>query len=111
MRARGDVRFGDRGSVLLECDGSVFRYPSLEFTMRDKYENHLEVALTSLESARSVLNAEIADYPTPISGCDVQFNRLLSDRTRVEVAIQALQSQPFIPTPRRMEPGAAMESR
>lgn len=79
--------------------------------MNEKYENHLEVALAGLESARDILNTEIADYPTPISGCDVQFNRLLSDRTRVEVAIQALQSQPFIPTPRRMEPGAAMESR
>lgn len=79
--------------------------------MSDNYENHLEVAIEGLESARRILNSEIADYPTPISGCDIQFNRLLSDRTRVEVAIQALQNQPFIPTPRRMEPGAAMESR
>ena len=75
------------------------------------YETCLAVALAELQAAQASLNIEIADYPTPIAGCDAQFTRLLSDRTRISDAIRTLQTTPFIPTPRVMDPGARVESR
>ena len=60
--------------------------------MSGSYEDRLAVALSELHAAHPLLNAEVAAYPTPISGCDVQFNRLLSDRTRIANALQALSS-------------------
>lgn len=75
------------------------------------YEPNLTDALTALRVARSQLGVEIASYPTPISGCDAQFNRLLSDRTRIANAIRAIENQPFIATPRQLAPSASLESR
>ena len=79
--------------------------------MRETYETALERAIASLESAKQLLLREIADYPTPISGCDAQFNQLLGDRTRIIKAITALSDTPFVPTPRVLERGAISESR
>lgn len=76
-----------------------------------EYETCLAVAFAELQAAQASLNGEIADYPTPISGCDAQFTRLLSDRTRIGDAIRTLRATPFIPTPRVMDPGARVESR
>lgn len=76
-----------------------------------KYESAVAVALSELLVARALLTEEIASYPTPISGCDAQFNRLLSDRTRIANAIHAIEYQPFVATPRQLEPGASIESR
>lgn len=75
------------------------------------YETHLASARTALEAARQELAREIATYPTPISGCDAQFTRLLSDRTRIADTLAALASAPFVPTPRVMAPGQRVESR
>ncbi len=75
------------------------------------YEDCLAVIAAELETARRLIAAEIAAYPTPISGCDVQFNRLLSDRARIAHAERALKRAPFVATPRLMEPGARVESR
>ncbi len=72
--------------------------------MTTTYRAALEVALQELHTAREQLSREIASYPTPISGCDAQFNQLLSDRTRIARATQALESTPFVPTPRNLEP-------
>lgn len=79
--------------------------------MIEPYETAVEDALLTLRAARRSLVNEISAYPRPISGCDAQFNHLLSDRTRISDAINALQNRPFVPTPRVMEPGAASESR
>lgn len=76
-----------------------------------EHEICLAAALGELQAAQSALSKEIAEYPTPISGCDAQFTRLLSDRTRISNAIRTLQDTPFVPTPRVMEPGARVESR
>ena len=76
-----------------------------------EYEACLAVALAELQAAQGSLNIEIADYPTPISGCDAQFTSLLSDRTRISDAIRTLRATPFIVTPRVMDPGARVESR
>ena len=79
--------------------------------MGDSYETALKVAVAELQQARKLLAVEIAEYPTPISGCDAQFNRLLSDRTRIATAIRAAENQPFVATPRQLEPGVSLESR
>jgi hypothetical protein len=68
-------------------------------------------AATLLEAARSVLQQEITTYPTPISGCDAQFNHLISERQKVTNALAALREQPFVPTPRSPDLGAGVERR
>lgn len=53
-----------------------------------------------LAEARVALDAEIHAYPTPIAGCDAQFNHLLAERRRVLAALRALEAPVHIPTPR-----------
>lgn len=68
-------------------------------------------ALNTLETVRRELAADISTYPTPISGCDAQFNHLLARRTQIARAIEALQAEVFIPTLRSPSPLAGFESR
>lgn len=75
------------------------------------YESAIADAVSGLHDARARLSQAISTYPTPISGCDAQFNRLLSDRTRIARAIRAIESEPFVATPRQLEPGLSLESR
>lgn len=79
--------------------------------MQYPYETSLGTALAELRHARQLLGDDISAYPTPIAGCDTQFNRLLSDRTRIARAIRAIENEPFVPTPRLLEPGTVLESR
>lgn len=65
----------------------------------------------ALETARHALVQEIASYPTPISGCDAQFNHLLAQRSQISRALDALQSDVFVPTPRTPTPFSGVESR
>ena len=57
-------------------------------------------ARAALMDARADLDAEIHHYPTPISGCDAQYNHLLAERRRVHAALEALEAEIHIPTPR-----------
>lgn len=57
-------------------------------------------AKAALLDARAELDAEIHHYPTPISGCDAQYNHLLAERRRVHMALRALDQDIHIPTPR-----------
>lgn len=75
------------------------------------YQEHLAAARSALKTAQSALNDEIHTYPTPISGCDAQFNHLLGDRERVAAALDALMQSVFVPTPRTPTPGAGIEAR
>jgi len=68
------------------------------------YEEALEIAEAKLINARTLLQQEISEYPHPISGCDAQYIRLISDRTRISNALRAMDSQPFVATPRILEP-------
>lgn len=68
------------------------------------YEDAIESARRELARAQELLIAEIAAYPTPISGCDAQYIRLISDRTRIASSLRDLDSQPFVATPRVLEP-------
>lgn len=79
--------------------------------MQDEFEECILVARTELARARQLLNAEISDYPTPISGCDAQFNHLLEERQKVLFAISSLDDAVFVPTPRTPSPLAGVESR
>ena len=52
-----------------------------------------------LADAAAELDAEIHAYPTPVSGCDAQYNHLLAERRRVRLALGALDAPVHIPTP------------
>lgn len=57
-------------------------------------------ARAALLAAAAELDAEIHGYPTPVSGCDAQYNHLLAERRRVRHALEALDEPVHIPTPR-----------
>lgn len=71
----------------------------------------LTVARAELEMARQLVQDEIRDYPTPISGCDAQYNHLIGLRGSISDALRALEAPRFVATPRQMVPGERMESR
>lgn len=68
------------------------------------YETAIEEAQAALTRAKDLLQREIADYPQPISGCDAQYIRLISDRTRIASCLRVMEDQPFVATPRVLEP-------
>ena len=63
-----------------------------------------DAATEALIAAREALQREIAEYPTPISGCDVQYTHLIGQLTRVRRALEALDREVFVATPRRLTP-------
>lgn len=79
--------------------------------MPDNFEDCIVIARSELATARKLLNNEISAYPTPISGCDAQFNHLLAEREKVCLALQSLDRAIFVPTPRSPTPNAGVESR
>jgi len=79
--------------------------------MRSDYDSLRAGAERALRDARHRLDAEISAYPSPISGCDAQFNHLLTERRRLVRALSALEAEIFIPTPRRPMPETGIESR
>ena len=60
----------------------------------------VEHARAALQRAGRELDAELRAYPTPIAGCDAQYNHLLAERRRVRFALAALDAEVHIPTPR-----------
>lgn len=79
--------------------------------MSSSYVDLLRAAEQALAEAKLQISEEIASYPTPIAGCDAQFNHLLAERTRINAALHALAIEVFIPTPRMPVPAASLESR
>lgn len=79
--------------------------------MHATYRESLSAARAELATARRLLAREISTYPTPISGCDAQFNHLLAERVRVSEALAQLDASVFVPTPRMLTPDARIESR
>ena len=71
----------------------------------------LTVAKAELTVARRLLQDEIRLYPTPISGCDAQYNYLIGLRSSVLDALSALEEPSFVATPRTPTPSAGVESR
>ncbi len=77
----------------------------------DDYSECLDIARQELRLAQSALRRDIADYPTPIAGCDEQFNHLLDQRERVRNALDALDTRHFVPTPRKLSTEWDIENR
>lgn len=75
------------------------------------YDSMRAKAVTALIAAREALGAEITTYPTPISGCDAQFNHLLAERESLGRALGALRADIFVPTPPMPAPADRLESR
>ncbi len=75
------------------------------------YTSAVETAKDLLLHAGKALSDEIRAYPTPISGCDAQFNHLLAERSKVQNALQELDKHVFVPTPRVPNPDDRVESR
>jgi len=75
------------------------------------YEDNIDTAVLALETARQLIADEIRAYPTPVSGCDAQYNHLLSRRAQITKALTMLQNDVFVPTPRTLVEGSGVESR
>ncbi|WP_299484179.1 hypothetical protein [uncultured Roseibium sp.] len=75
------------------------------------FQDNIDAATQALEAARQMISDEIRDYPTPVSGCDAQYNHLLSKRAQITRALTALNSDAFVPTPRTLVEGSGVESR
>ena len=71
----------------------------------------IAMAEASLVAAKRALAEEMRAYPTPISGCDAQYNHLVVERNRVQAALTTLAGTPFVATPRTPFAGAGIESR
>lgn len=50
-------------------------------------------ARARLIRAQKLLNEEIAAYPTPIAGCDAQFNHLLAERRRLRTVLRVMDEE------------------
>ena len=72
------------------------------------FSDHVDAARRELLQAQKLINTEITSYPSPISGCDAQFNHLLAERQKVGEALSALTREVFIPTSR--QPMSATET-
>ena len=75
------------------------------------YETALSRAAGELRKAQAMIQQELRDYPTPVSGCDAQYNHLIGQRSAVSQALRALEATRFVATPRTPEEGAGVESR
>ncbi|MEL6206814.1 MAG: hypothetical protein AAFR47_16080 [Pseudomonadota bacterium] len=75
------------------------------------YDNHLTQAIGELRAAQAMIQDELRAYPTPVSGCDAQFNHLVGQRNAIGAALAALAAPPFVATPRTPTLGAGVESR
>ncbi|KNG93255.1 hypothetical protein [Pseudaestuariivita atlantica] len=75
------------------------------------YEDCLTVARAELATARALIQDELRAYPTPVSGCDAQYNHLIGLRGSITDALRSLDAPRFVATPRTPEPFAGVESR
>ena len=75
------------------------------------YEECLTVARHELSIARQMIQDELRTYPTPVSGCDAQYNHLIGLRGAISEALRSLEAPRFVATPRTPEPLAGVESR
>ena len=52
--------------------------------------------LYSIQKELKEVNQEIGNYPSPITGCDVQFNDLLNRRSELEKKMREMKATPEI---------------
>ena len=75
------------------------------------YSECLILAQAELKAARDLIQSELREYPTPVSGCDAQYNYLVGLRGSIGEALSALDAPHFVATPRTPEPLSGVESR
>lgn len=75
------------------------------------YDDHITEARSALARAGEMIQDEMRAYPTPVSGCDAQYNHLIGLRGSIGEAMRALEGPRFVATPRTPSPMAGMESR
>ena len=75
------------------------------------HQAHIAKATQELRAAKNAILDELRNYPTPVSGCDAQYNHLVGLRNAVCAALDAVSEPPFVATPRTLWPGAGVESR
>ena len=56
----------------------------------------MDLLLQSIQKELKEVNQEIGNYPSPITGCDVQFNDLLKRRSELERKMREMKSKPEI---------------
>lgn len=79
--------------------------------MEDQVSSRVDAARTSLRHALALLGDELRSYPTPVAGCDAQYNHLLGERQKILDALATLERPVFVPTPRTLVEGDGIESR
>ena len=47
---------------------------------------------TQLEEVKNRVNKEIGNYPSPIPACDVQFNYLLEERSKISMVLKRVEN-------------------
>ena len=56
----------------------------------------MDSLLHSIQKALKEVNQEIGNYPSPITGCDVQFNDFLKRRSELEMKMREMKAKPEI---------------
>jgi len=74
-------------------------------------DSKISSALQNLRKANDLLTHELRTYPTPISGCDAQYNYLIGRRSAVSDAIRLLEEERFVATPRNLNENDGIEIR
>ena len=60
-------------------------------TVTDEHNSSFtEEARTSLQRELTRIGDELRAYPTPVAGCDAQYNHLLAERQRIRDSLAAL---------------------
>ena len=56
----------------------------------------MDSLLHSIQKELKKVNQEIGNYPSPFTGCDVQFNDLLKRRSDLEMKMREMKAKPEI---------------
>ncbi len=56
----------------------------------------MNLLLHSIQKELKEVNHEIGNYPSPITGCDVQFNDLMKRRSELERKMREVKAKPEI---------------
>ena len=75
------------------------------------YKKQIAEAKKLLSHALTEIRFELENYPTPIAGCDAQYNHLLAERAKIEAALKAIGKDVFVATPRQLNPFDRIEQR
>lgn len=87
---RAQIIFEEHGIDMPKPQSDPGAKSLIDDTDRTTFQECRTLARVELTMARNLLCGEIANYPTPIAGCDCQFNYLLAERKRITQAIGAL---------------------